>query len=176
MTTLNDAFKYEHAQEDEGYESGSKSLNIPSSLRRALWIYHISTSENLSFEPTTLLTKAEQHPVHSIQRLRSHNPVCHHLVFSSSDEESPVRTGTSGSSPLHDRAEPSSPAQYYINYHHTSTPSIDDSFQDATVEEEDFPKAPLDDDIWLEDPVPDRCLCIHEQSHSYNSNAWILLF
>ena len=37
--------------------------------------------------------------------------------------------------------------------------------KDATAkEEEDFPTAPLDDDIWLEDPVPDRHLCIHEQS------------
>ena len=49
-------------------------------------------------------------------------------------------------------------------YHHTSTPNTDDLFQDATAkEEDDFPTAPLDDDIWLEDPVPDRHLCIHKQ-------------
>ena len=35
--------------------------------------------------------------------------------------------------------------------------------QDATGEE-DFPTSPLDDAIWLEDPVPDRHLCIHGQS------------
>ena len=51
-----------------------------------------------------------------------------------------------------------------MDCHFTSTPSTNDSFQDATAEEEDFPTAPLDDDIWLEDPVPDRHLCIHEQS------------
>ena len=50
-----------------------------------------------------------------------------------------------------------------MNYHHTSTPNTDNSFQDATAEE-DFPTTPLDVDIWLEDPVPDRHLCIHEQS------------
>ena len=47
-------------------------------------------------------------------------------------------------------------------YHHT-----DDSFQDASNEEEEeggFPTAPLDDDIWLEEPVPVRHLCIHEKS------------
>ena len=44
-----------------------------------------------------------------------------------------------------------------------STPSTDESFQDTTAEE-DFPTAPLDDAIWLEDPVPDRHLCINEQS------------
>ena len=47
-------------------------------------------------------------------------------------------------------------------YHHTY-----DSFQDATNEEEgDFPTAPLNDDIWLEEPVPVRHLCIHEQSQA----------
>ena len=51
-----------------------------------------------------------------------------------------------------------------MDYDHTSTPSTDDSFQDATAEEEDFPTAPLDDNMWLEDLVPDRHLCIHEQS------------
>ena len=32
MTTLNDTFKRELAQEDEGYESGSESLSIPMTL------------------------------------------------------------------------------------------------------------------------------------------------
>ena len=47
-----------------------------------------------------------------------------------------------------------------MDYHHTSTPSTDD----AKAEEENFPTAPLDDDIWLEDPVSDRDLYIHKQS------------
>ena len=51
-----------------------------------------------------------------------------------------------------------------MDYHHTSTPSTDDSFQDTTAAGEDFPTASLDDNIWLEDSVPDRHLCIHEQS------------
>ena len=46
-----------------------------------------------------------------------------------------------------------------------STPNTDDPFQNVTAEEEeDFPTAPLDDDFWLEEPVPDRHLCIHRQS------------
>ena len=52
-----------------------------------------------------------------------------------------------------------------MDYHHTSTPNTDDSSQDATAE--DFLTAPLDDDIWLEDQVPDRHLCIHEQSQPH---------
>ena len=39
--------------------------------------------------------------------------------------------------------------------------------QDATAEDKDFPTAPLDDDIWLEDPLPDRHQCIHEQSQPH---------
>ena len=54
-----------------------------------------------------------------------------------------------------------------MDSHHTSTPSTDDPFQDTTAEEEDFSTAPIDDDTWLEDPVPDRHLCIHEQSQSH---------
>ena len=52
-----------------------------------------------------------------------------------------------------------------MDHHHTSTPGTYDSFQDATAaaeEEEDFSTPPLDTNMWLEDPVPDRCLCIHE--------------
>ena len=49
----------------------SESLNIPTPLRMSTtWIYHISTSENLSFDPTTPLTTAEQHPEHYPQRFR----------------------------------------------------------------------------------------------------------
>ena len=65
VTTLNDTFKRKLAQEDKGYESGSESLSIPTPHRRALQIYHISTNENLSFNPTTPLTTDEQHSEYS---------------------------------------------------------------------------------------------------------------
>ena len=52
-------------------------------------------------------------------------------------------------------------------YHYASTPSTDNPFQNVTAEEEDFPTAPIDDGIWLEDPVPDRHLCLHEQSQPH---------
>ena len=181
VTTLNDTFERELTQED-GYESGSKSLSIPTPLRRSPWIYHISTSEDLSFDPTTPPTTAKQHPEYSPQRFRSHSPVSHHLVFARSDKESPVRTSdpclwhcsTSDNSWLQGWAEPPSPFQHHLDYHYTSVLSTDDSFQDTTAEEEDFPTAPLGDNIWLEDPVPDRHLCIHEQSqpHFQYSYPW----
>ena len=82
VTTLNNTFEIELTQEAEDYESGSKSLVIPTPLRRVPRIYHILMREDLSFNPTTPLTRAEQQPVHSPQKLRCHSPVCCHLVFS----------------------------------------------------------------------------------------------
>ena len=53
-------------------------------------------------------------------------------------------------------------------YHCLSTSNTTNPFLDVTADEnENFPTAPLDDDIWLEDPVPDRHLCIHKQSQSH---------
>ena len=125
MTTLNDTFEKELTQEDRGYESRSESQSIPTSLRRALQIYHISTSENLSCDPTTPLTTAEQHPEYSPQRFRSCKPVCHHLMFTSSDNESPVRTSdphlghhsTQDNNPFQGRAEPPSQLHHHMDYH-----------------------------------------------------------
>ena len=88
MTTLNDVFTQEPTQEDEGYKSGSESLSIPTPPKRALRIYHVSASKNISLDPATLLFTAEQHPEHLSRRFRSHS----HLVFTSSNEKSPVRT------------------------------------------------------------------------------------
>ena len=150
---------------------GGESLNIPTSLRRAPWIYHTSMSENLSFNPTTPLTTAKQHPVHSRQRFRCCSPVSCHLVFSSSDEESPVRprdphlwhSSTPYSSPVCRGSEPPLPVQHHMNHNHMCLPSTDQFFTDDTTEE-NFPTTPVDDDVWLEDQTPDRQLCIHDTS------------
>ena len=71
---------------------------------------------------------------------------------------------TPDSSPLSRRAELPSSAQQHMDQHSAPMPGTDDPFQDNTAEvEEDFPTAPLDDNICLEDPVSDRHFCIHEQ-------------
>ena len=136
MTTLNDAFERELSQEDEGYESGSESLNILTPLRKPSRIYHISTNENISFDPTTVLTTAAQCPEATS---RSHSSVWCCLMFDSSDEESasPI------SSPLHSRTEPSSLACCHMDYQHPSLSDSGNSFQDVTNEEEDFPTVTL---------------------------------
>ena len=68
LTTLNNAFETELAQEDGGYESGSESLNIPTPLSRAPRVYHVSTVEDLSFNPANFgqsPTLPEHHEEHS---------------------------------------------------------------------------------------------------------------
>ena len=94
VTTLSDAFKTELAQKDEVYESGSENFNIPTHLSKALIIYQVSTVEDSSFNPANfgqLPTTPEQHEESSSHRHRCHSNTCHHLVFTSSDDESAVR-------------------------------------------------------------------------------------
>ena len=92
VTTSNKAFETELTQEDEGYEGGSESFNIPIPPSRAPIGYHVSTMKELDpahfgQSPTT----TEHHEGHSPQGYRhcSFTHCC--LVFTNSDDESPVR-------------------------------------------------------------------------------------
>ena len=52
--------------------------------------------------------------------------------------------------------------QFYIDFEDVAW---DD---DLPSTEEHFPTAPLENDIWSEDPIPERLLCIHERPHESN--------
>ena len=179
VTTLNDTFEKELAQ-DEGYESGNESLNIPTLLKEhhkyttSQWVriylsilpHHLPQLNNTQYthpkdsEATVLYTAIWCLAV--LMKRALWDPVTYiHLWHSSSSD----------SNPFHGRAEPPSPVQHYMNYHHTCTPSTDDFFHDATAEG-DFPTAQIDDTICLEDPVPDRHLCIHEESQLHYQNSY----
>ena len=58
VTMLNDAFDRELALADEGYESGSKTSNLPIPLRWTSRIHHVSSDENIPFDPSTPCTTA----------------------------------------------------------------------------------------------------------------------
>ena len=60
MTTLNAAFESKLTLEDEGYESGSENSNIATPLRRTSRIHHVSSDENISFDPATPHSTAYQ--------------------------------------------------------------------------------------------------------------------
>ena len=164
LTTLNNAFETEFAQ-DKGYESESEGFNIPTPLSRALRVYHISTMEELSFNPANfglLTTTPEHHEEYSPQGYRCSNLTCHQLVFTSSDDVSPVR------------AVPSSPEHHNLCHYYTPTPNKEQFFtvfnnvawdDNTTSSKENFPTAPLYDLVWSEDSIPERHLCIHKTPH-----------
>ena len=66
--------------------------------------------------------------------------------------------------PLQGGVESSPCLQHHMDTSNTATPCSDDSFQDATSDDEDFLTPPLNDYIWLEDTVLDRYFCIRKQS------------
>ena len=53
VTMLNYTFERELALIDKGYESGSKTSNLPTPLRWTSRIHYISDDENISFDPST---------------------------------------------------------------------------------------------------------------------------
>ena len=53
--------------------------------------------------------------------------------------------------------------EHPMAHHLTSADKGEEDEEDKDTEEH-FPTAPLNNDIWMEEPVPDRHLCIHEDS------------
>ena len=157
VTTLNTAFESKHPLEDEGYNSGSKNLNIPTPLRRTSKIHHVSSEEHASFDPNPVIPCTRgirESPCRLVLRC---------LTFSSSSEEEEDDT------PMDETPSPHSalPAQ-----HHADTfqqlPSKCTLHMYVTLEaeeedtEEDFQTVPLYDEHWDMEEIPDRPLCSHK--------------
>ena len=53
VTMLNAAIERKLTLKDEGYESGSENFNIPTPFRWTPRIHHVSSDENISFNPST---------------------------------------------------------------------------------------------------------------------------
>ena len=90
VTTLIAAFRSKLALEDEGYESGCETFNIPTLLRRASKIHHVLNDENIFFDPAT--------PCSTGISQSHHKPVRCWLTFSSSDNDEDTFTVDSPSS------------------------------------------------------------------------------
>ena len=54
--------------------------------------------------------------------------------------------------------------KHSLAWHLTSIEEEDEEEEDT---EEHLPTASLTDDVWMEEPVPDRHLCIHEDSQCH---------
>ena len=141
MTTLNAAFESKLASEDEGYESGSETFNIPRCIPR---IHHVSSDDNTSFDPTTQCSTGTSQS--------HHKPVHHQLSFNSAEDEENPEVDISPPQNLPDLIQqPDSKSIYPI-------------CGDLEVDEEDFQTVPLEDDHWTTEEIPDRHLCIHKHS------------
>ena len=176
MTTLNDAFENEVAQEDEGYESRDDNFNILNPPSRGPRIYHVSTMDDLALNPVNFgqsPTIPEQHAESSPCRYRNCNITHHQFVFTSLDDKSPIRSSKHHSqhSSTDDRGcdprETDVSSLLHHNLCHHITPAMDQFLteawdEDTTSFEEHFPTVPLDDDVWAEEPIADRDLCINK--------------
>ena len=81
VTTLNAASESKLALEDKGYESCSKNFTIPTPRRRTSKIHHMSSVENLSFDPDPVT------PCGTGTKEPQCRLVCRCLTFSSSEED-----------------------------------------------------------------------------------------
>ena len=99
VTTLNAAFEWKLALEDECYKSSSENFNMPTPLRKTPKIHYIPSVKNALFNPD---------PVTPCSTVQSHlRPVWRWLTYSSSDE-----SDTSKDTPTAPRATPD--AQVYL--------------------------------------------------------------
>ena len=53
VIALNAAFTQQLSLADEGYESGSDTIDIPTPLQKSLCIHHVSSMEHASFNPVS---------------------------------------------------------------------------------------------------------------------------
>ena len=77
VIALNAAFDQQLSLADEGYKSGSDTIDLPTPLRKTPCIHHVSSMEHASFDPvpTTPCSTPQTPP----------RPVCRCLSFSSAD-------------------------------------------------------------------------------------------
>ena len=84
VIALNAASDQQLSLADEGYESGSDTIDLPTPLRKTLRIHHVSSMEHASFDP------APTRPCSTPQT--PSRPVCRCLSFSSADSYTPDST------------------------------------------------------------------------------------
>ena len=158
LTTLNATFKSKLSLEDGGYDSGSENFNIPTLLRRACRIHHISSEEHASFDPdlvTPCSRGTRESPCRLIHRC---------LTFSSSKEGDDDTSMDKIPSP-----NCTQPVQYCTDTFQQSASKCTLHIY-VTLEaeeedmEEDFQRASLDDAHWDMEEIHERTLCTHKHS------------
>ena len=158
-------------------QGGSENFCIPIPLCRAPRVYHVSMVDDFSFNLTNFgqsPAPPEQHAELSHHRHGHYNPTCHHLVFTSSDDESSMRSRQWHSPPSSANARSQTPREADVSstVHHitpTTDPFLNETWDgDSSSFDEHFPTAPLDDDVWAEEQILDKCLWIQERPDEPN--------
>ena len=92
VIALNAAFTQQLSLADEGYKSGSDTVDLPTPLQKTPCIHHVSSMEHASFNPvhTTPCNTVTMTPCSSPQTPT--RPVHHHLSFSSDSHQDPDST------------------------------------------------------------------------------------
>ena len=156
MTMLNAAFENKLTLEDEGYDSRSESFNIPTPLRCTPKIHHVSSDDDISFDPST--------PCSTVTRWSHHKPGHCWLSFNSSeDEESSAVDISPPYSPTSPQNLPDLVQQPVSKCFYTICDDLEED-EEEEEEEEDFQTVTLDDAHWTTEAIPDRDLCIQEHS------------
>ena len=132
VIALNAAFTQQLSLADEGYKSGSDTVDLPTPLRKTPRIHHMSSMEHASFNLAHTTPHSTVTITHCSSPQTPTRPVHCHLSFTSNSSD--------------DDQDPDSMPVY----------------PDSPDEEEDFPTVPLDDEHWTSDIVPERTFCIHE--------------
>ena len=91
ILALNTAFTQQLSLADEGYESGSDTIDLPTPLQKTPCSHHVSSMEHASFNP--VITTPHSTP------LTPPRPVCRCLSFSSADNFTPDSTPVCSDSP-----------------------------------------------------------------------------
>ena len=153
MTTLNAAFESKLTLEDEGYESGSENLNISTPLRHTSRICHVSSDDNISFDPTIPCSTGTSQSHHKL--------VQHQLSFSTSDDEENLTVDIAST---YSTMPPQNPMGFAQQPHSKCILTIYDDLCEDKEEEEDFQAVSLDNNHWMPEEILDRYLCIHKHS------------
>ena len=97
IIALNTAFNQQLLLADEGYESGSDTIDLPTPLQKTPHIHHVSSMKHASFNPvpTTFCSTPQTPP----------RPVCRCLSFGSADNCTPDSTPVCSDSSDEDEEE-----------------------------------------------------------------------
>ena len=92
VIALNAAFTQQLLLADEGYESGSDTIDLPTPLQKTPHIHHVFSMEHASFNPvTTTPSSTVTITPHSTPQTPP-RPVCRCLSFSSDNDQAPDST------------------------------------------------------------------------------------